>query len=60
MSRDLVPRSLLADDPSYGGLTDAPELDYEGAHMKARMYQLFTVMALFAVLIDPVLNGVKW
>ena len=60
MSSDLISRSRIADDPVHGGFTDAPAEGYEGAHMKARMYQLFTVMALFAVLIDPVLNGVKW
>jgi hypothetical protein len=28
--------------------------------MKARMFQLFSVMALFALWIDPIFNGVKW
>lgn len=28
--------------------------------MKARTYQLFTVMALFALWLEPIFEGVKW
>jgi hypothetical protein len=28
--------------------------------MKARTFQLFTVMALFALWLEPIFEGVKW
>jgi hypothetical protein len=59
-SSDLIIRSRPADHRHIGGLTDALAQVYEGANMKARMYQLFSVMALFALWIDPIFNGVKW
>jgi hypothetical protein len=31
-----------------------------GAQMKARTFQLFTVMALFALWLEPIFDGVKW
>jgi hypothetical protein len=46
--------------PAYGELTDALAQVYEGAVMKARMFQLFSVMALFALWLEPIFDGVKW
>ena len=59
-SRDLNIRSCAADGPAYGELTDVLAQFYEGADMKARMFQLFSVMALFALWLDPIFHGVKW
>lgn len=59
-SRDLNIRSRVADAATYGELTDALAQVYEGADMKARMFQLFSVMALFALWLEPIFDGVKW
>jgi hypothetical protein len=42
---------------------DAPARSIKGAHMKARLFQMFTVLAMFAVSYDGLfsgITGVKW